>query len=267
MTKKLIISGLTLALVFLVGCQWPFSTKAKVTGYINRVENTFTQTQEQMDTLGTKLNFDDLTVKVMESNLSIAQEIKTQTETDQETITKLNGPEQTKDLNDKAIRYYKVSNDIADLLVSFFSYLDDSVAYYSKLSQYSKDFNNLNTDNLTQAAKQLDAISKKVNKDLKGLKKLETDKETKQVHRQIISTFTSVENLSSDMADAIRAKNVSQLEQSLTEYEEQLTRLESAFSNLKITKSLIEYQKEYNQAEKAVSAEIKSLQKQFNIKT
>jgi len=190
MTKKLVISGLTLAIVFLVGCQWPFSTKAKVTSYLNKVQNTVSQTQKQMETLGGELNFEDITAKNMENNLSLAQQIKTETEAGQETITNLNNPEQAKDLKAKAIKYYAVSNDIADLLVSFFSYLNDSIPYYSRLDQYSKDFSNLNTNNLDKVANQLDNINKNINKDLQALKKLETDKETRQIHRQIVSTFT-----------------------------------------------------------------------------
>ncbi len=264
--KKFGLAVLTLSLVGLVGCQWPFSTQAQVKNYINKVEPIFNDDRQQVKDIGSRLNLEDFKRETIEQNLTTVKEIQDRVTQDQNQTQSISAPSQAQGLSDRFDQYYQIESEIMADFVDFFQYLLTTETYWNKPAQYAQRISDLPTNSLTKMAKELDKIGRDVQKDRAALKKIKANQLSKPFHKQLLRLYKALDSFLSDLVRAIETKNLSQIVQAGETFDAEMNSVKTAFSNIKAGSKMDKYKEKYDQSEAAVIEELNQLKERYNIK-
>jgi len=263
--NRLLLAVIGISLIFLVGCQLPFTTKARVKNYLSQVEPVFNRDREQVNSQGKRLNLDKIDQKTVKANLQVVEEMEGQIKANKKEMEAVSVPKACQELRSKLDHYYQIEAEDINLIAGLYQYLDNTVSYWNKPDQYSDQFSQLDTSSMTKLAQGLDQMAESVGSDIKELKKIEPNKLSKKIHRELLARFSALKNLLTDLAQAVRAQNPSQITQASNQFDQLIDQSDKILNNLQLSKEMEKSMKEYGRAEEEVLSEINRLKVEYKI--
>lgn len=263
--KKIILTSFLIVLLGLTGCQWPFSAKAKVDSYINSVEPISNENREYVDGLGDKISISEFSQEKMKSGRQTMEEVISEVEANKEETLKINPPREAQELQSKLESYYSTQLDALNQVEGLFSYLENAMPYWNKLSDYSNQLSEASSSNLNRISSSASTMRDQVQNDIKKLEKVETNDLTKDIHSEILTTYRGLNSLLADLIKGVNNQNPNMIASASSQYEELTSEVSSNLSNLNLAQGLDSLQNDFESSEDEVVSELNSLKAEYEL--
>lgn len=108
-TREFGLFILCFSLIFLLGCQLPFSVSYQVKNYLSEAEAVFNQSQSELDSVGNELETENLTQEKIKNNVEILSATIDREQANFSKIKDLNPPQPAEQLEADLNSYYQKS--------------------------------------------------------------------------------------------------------------------------------------------------------------
>ncbi len=263
MIKRTSLILLLISLIFLTGCNLPFSTASRVSSYTSKVEEIFKESQSRLDQVGENLTIKEFNQEKLQEDVSSLEEAISQEQASYNQIKNLNPPQPAKELESKLDQYYKEELEALNDSKDLYSYLLSTEEYWNQDPAYISKLENLNYSSLDQLATKLENLAEQARDDLRELRNIEANKTTQGYHEQLIKIYKGTSDFFSDLVQAVEDEDVSQIESAADRLEEVATSASNAFSDLKLSEQFSNYSEELNSLSNQINSEIDRLKKEY----
>ncbi len=218
-----------------------------------------------MKDLGDKVSISDFSQEKMERSRQTMEEAVSEVEANEEETLKINPPQEAQELQNKLESYYSTQLNALNQIKDLFSYMENVMPYWSKLSNYSNQLSEVSSSNLDQISSAAGTMRSQVQNDIKKLEKVETNNLTKGIHSEILTTYKGLNNLLADLIKGVNNQDPNTIASASSQYEKLTNEVSNNLSNLDLAKEINNLQSDLESSEDEVVSELNNLKAEYEL--